>query len=87
MLQILKCYGCCKCCGCDEALEKERAKSMDFEEIKERANELNRFLLIQIKVCEHLKKEEKKPGETSKLKGTLLTIKKNYKELVNILNK
>ena len=52
---------------------------MDKDELEERANYLNRFLLIQINVCNALKREEEKLGETSELKGILVSIKKNIK--------
>ena len=59
---------------------------MDKDELEERSNDLNRFLLMQINVCNNLKREEEKLGENSELKGNLGTIKKNYKELVKILS-
>lgn len=72
----VNCYQC----------EKENEKEMTYEDIEKGANEFNKFLTDQIDVCNHLKEEDKKLTETSSLKGKLGSIKKNYQELVEILN-
>lgn len=77
---------CCKNCDYEEDLEKECSQELDYEELREGAKQLNSVILNQINICIQLKKEEKRIGETLKLKGNLSTIKMHYKELTKILN-
>ena len=84
-----KCFGyldCCKNCDYEEDLGKECSQELDYEELREGANQLNSVILNQIIICKQLKKEEEKIGETSNLKGNLSIIKMHYKELTNLLN-
>ena len=77
---------CCKNCDYEEDLGKECSQELDYEELREGANQLNSVILNQIIICKQLKKEEEKIGETSNLKGNLSIIKMHYKELTNLLN-
>lgn len=80
------CCGCFKYCQYEEDIDKEYTKSLTFNEIYEGARDMKKFLFIQINICKHLEKDEKKEGESLKLKGLLDDIKKAYKELGDILN-